>query len=130
MSGVARYGLLVGLAVAIIDWILGSIGRALPMEDPIQGSLLALDWALNIGLFGLCGALGYRASGAVRGGAEVAVLAAVVAGGIAAGRLLLEPVDELPAPGASDVVALLALNVALGGVAGIAGAWLARARRP
>ncbi|MBI4492612.1 MAG: hypothetical protein HY690_07460 [Chloroflexi bacterium] len=128
MPGQVRLGLLIGAAIVIVDWIAGSIVRDLPSGDPLQEVLTVVDLFANIVLFGSGGYLGFRATGVARGGAEVGVIAGVLAGGVAGLRLLLAPLPAEPAPGTADLIGLLAINVALGGLVGLAGAWLARVR--
>jgi hypothetical protein len=128
MPTTLRYGLMIGAAIAIVDWIIGTIARAFAPDDPITAALAGADLGLNIVLFALAGALGYRSSGTIRSGAEAAVIAGLLAGAIAAVRQMVDPVVGQPTASVSDVIGLLALNVALGGVIGIAGAWLARSR--
>jgi hypothetical protein len=125
-----RYGALFGIAIIIVDWLIGSVVRLLAPTDPLTATLAGVDLGLNVVLFAIAGGLGYRHTGAVRGGAETAVVAAVLAGIVATARQFVDPLPSQPGPTVSDAVATLALNVALGGLSGIVGAWTSRSRLP
>lgn len=125
-----RYGVLFGLAIVILDWLLGSMLRALSPDDTFAATLSGVDLGLNVVLFAIAGGIGYRQYGAIRGGAETAVAAALLAGIVAAARQVLDPLPSEAGASAADVVSVLALNIALGGLSGIVGAWMARSRLP
>lgn len=130
MSGVLRQGLLIGAGIVLVDWITGTMLRAVPCDDPTQGTIAAFGLGANVALFWIGGYLGFRESAEVRGGAEVGVLAGVMAALAGAATLLLSPSPCEPPPGSIDLVRLLALNIALGGMTSLAGAWFARMRQP
>ncbi len=120
-----RWGLGVGLALAIIDAVSAEIRQAVGGTD-LTAAIELADLAANLTLYGLAGFRVARAAGAMRAGLEAAVLAGVLVGcsGVAYNLVRGE------APLAVDAVALVAWNVVLGSLAGAMGAWGGTARRP
>lgn len=128
MPAVLRYGLMVGLGVVVVDWLTELAVRALPPDDPILAAIGMANWVLNTALFAYGGYLGFRSDGIIRSGAEVGVIAGLIAAAVAALRLSISPLPDSGPIDATDVIGLLALNVALGGVSALFGALVARRR--
>ena len=115
------WGIGVGLAIAAIDTAsLVLVGMSSTSQWPISD----IDFLANIVLFALIGFRVGKSTGVVRDAAEAGVLAGVLVAaiGIAATYLLRPATGTIDAP--NDVIAIVAQNVAIGGVLGILGGWL------
>jgi hypothetical protein len=117
------WGIGVGLAIAAIDTAsLVLAGMSSTSQWPI--SVSDIDFLANVVLYTLVGFWVGKSTGIVRDAAEAGVLAGVlVAGiGIAATYVLRPATGTIDTP--NDVIAIVAQNVAIGGVLGILGGWL------
>jgi len=115
-----KWGLGAGFAIAAIDGLATVIGTvAAPNADIVQ----VLDLLANVVLFSLVGLRVGRATGIVRDAAEGGVLAGFIAGVI--GIALAFVNQTTPGlPTVQDIVGVLALNVAMGGVLAWLNGWL------
>ena len=121
MSPSIVWGLGVGLVIALADAVtIFLTARPAPPEFPIS----EIDIMINVALYTLIGFRVGRATGLVRDAAESTVLAGFVVSaiGIAFLTLLRPAVGGIDST--SDVVAIVAQNVALGGLIGIVSGWL------
>jgi hypothetical protein len=120
------WGIGIGLIIAAIDTLSlvvvspPGVGPTAFAEWPIAD----LDFMANILLYSLIGFRVGRSTAAVRDAAEAGVLAGVLVGvvGIAATMLLRPAGASLDST--TDVISVLAQNVALGGVLAIISGWL------
>ncbi|MCC7372110.1 MAG: hypothetical protein IT306_27085 [Chloroflexi bacterium] len=116
------WGIGIGLVIGLADSITVFLeAHAMAPELPIS----EVNLLLNIGLYSLIGFRVGRAMGLVRDAAEGGVLAGFVVALIDIGfLLLLKPtVGSLAVSSWIDAVAILAQNVAMGGVIGIVTGW-------
>lgn len=119
-----RWGVGVGILIALVDSISLAISRDLPGEDAAQYVALA-DQVVNVLLFSLLGVRVGRQTGIPRAAAEAGVLAGAIAGvaAVLVGLLLPDPVA--PIQTTREIVGILALNVAMGGILALLNGWLA-----
>ncbi|HEY8475520.1 MAG TPA: hypothetical protein VIN09_01480 [Chloroflexota bacterium] len=123
-----RWGLLLGAAIALVDTLTQLVLLAVGPVGNAAGLFLLLNLVLNVMLYALAGFLATNAEGAIRAGAEAAVLAGVLVGTWATvmGHALPAPETVAPPPPALAALQNLALNIALGGLSGLLGGWTAR----
>jgi hypothetical protein len=115
------WGLGVGLAIAAIDTAsLVLVGMSSTSQWPISD----IDFLANIVLYTLIGFRVGKSTGVVRDAAESGVLAGVLVAaiGITATYALRPATGTIDTP--NDVIAIVAQNVAIGGVLGILAGWL------
>lgn len=115
------WGLGVGLVIAAIDTVsVVLMGMAGTSQWPIDD----VDFMANIALYSLIGFRVGRATGIVRDAAEAGVLAGVLVGviGIAVAWLLRPAIGSIES--STDIVGIIAQNVAIGGVLAIVTGWL------
>jgi hypothetical protein len=115
------WGIGVGLAIAAIDTVsLVLVGMSGTSQWPISD----IDFLANVVLYTLIGVRVGRSTGIVRDAAEAGVLAGVLVAaiGIVATYVLHPPTGTIDSPNA--MIAIVAQNVAIGGVLGILGGWL------
>jgi len=115
------WGIGVGLLIALVDAVTTFLtARESPPALPIS----EINIMLNVALYTLIGFRVGKETGLVRDAAEGAVLAGFVVSAIGIGFLLLLK----PAVGGidsnMDMVAIVAQNVALGGLIGIVSGWM------
>jgi hypothetical protein len=126
VSPMVRWGVAIGVLIAVIDAISLVAVRALTPESEV-GQIVALaNQIANVLLYSVAGLRVGRETGVVRSAAEAGVLAGVIAG-IAAvlGAYVLNDPTVAPAS-TQEMIGTLALNVAMGGVLGLLNGWLAR----
>jgi hypothetical protein len=115
------WGIGVGLVIALVDAvaIFVTARETLPTVPVSE-----IDIMLNVALYALIGFRVGKVTGLVRDAAESAVLAGVLVSAIGIGFVLLLK----PAVGSiesnMDVVAIVAQNIALGGIIGIVSGWI------
>ena len=115
------WGIGVGLAIAAIDTAsLVLVGMSSTSQWPISD----IDFLANIVLYTLIGFRVGKSTGVVRDAAESGVLAGVLVAaiGITATYALRPATGTIDTP--NDVIAIVAQNVAIGGVLGILAGWL------
>jgi hypothetical protein len=121
------WGLGVGLAIAAIDalaLVLTSTAWAGQWLIANGDVVANVDFVANIVLYSLIGYSVGRATGAVREAAEAGVIAAIVVGIIGIGvALVLRPATGGIAT-TTDVIAVMAQNIAIGGVLAIVAGWI------
>jgi len=114
------WGLGVGLVIAVIDTLatvlMGTAGAS-------QWPLAELDFLANVVLYSLIGFRVGKATGVVRDAAEAGVMAGILvsAVGIAVTVILHPPAGTIDST--MDIVAVVAQNVAIGGVLAILAGW-------
>lgn len=126
MGLILRWGLGIGVAIALFDALAVEVARTLTDEDVVAG-IMVVDQFISLALFGWAG---YQVGGRLRElrpGLETAVLASLVAGPAAAAYSLWRPLE---APSMAAAVTVVAENVVLAAAAGAVGVWLATTRRP
>ena len=115
------WGIGVGLVIAAIDTIsvvlTGTPGAS-------QWPIADIDFMANVVLYSLIGFRVGKVTGVVRDAAEAGVIAGVLvaAVGIAVTAVLRPPAGTLDS--ATDIVAIVAQNIAIGGVLAILAGWL------
>ena len=115
------WGLGVGLVIALADAVtIYLTARPTPPELP----LAEINIMINVALYTLAGFRVGKATGIVRAAAESAVLAAFVVSAIGVAFLMLLRPEIGSIQSTTDVVAILAQNVALGGLIGIVAGWI------
>ena len=126
MSPMVRWGVAIGLLIAVVDTIALLVVRALTPESEVGQIVALVDQIANVLLYSLAGLRVGRETGVVRSAAEAGVLAGVIAGAAAVlGTYVLNDPTAAPAS-TQDMIGTLALNVAMGGVLGLLNGWLAR----
>jgi hypothetical protein len=126
MGLILRWGLGIGVAVALIDALAVEVARTLTDEDVVAG-IVVVDQLISLALYGWAG---YQIGGRLRElrpGLETAVLASLIAGLVAAAYGFWRPLE---APSLTSAVTVVAENVILAAAAAAVGVWLATARRP
>lgn len=124
------WGLGVGLVIAAIDTLsLVLMGMSETSQWPIND----VDFLANIALYSLIGFRVGRATGIVRDAAEAGVLAGILVAAVAIGvTFVLKPATgAIDSP--TDIVGIVARNIAIGGVLAIITGWIgsrAAERRP
>jgi hypothetical protein len=115
------WGAGVGLLIAAID-TLSLVLMTIPTAS--QWPIADVDFMANVVLYSLIGFRVGRVTGVVRDAAEAGVLAGVLVGliGVAVTFVLPPPTGAVDSPNA--VVAIVAQNVAIGGVLAIVTGWL------
>jgi hypothetical protein len=115
------WGLGLGLLIATIDtisvFLIGSM-------DSTNVTIAELDRIANVVLYALIGFQVGKRTGVVRDAAEGGVIAGVLVAAIGVGVSYLLPVPDGGIRTAADVVAVLAINVAIGGVLSIITGWV------
>ena len=119
MSRILRWGLGIGLAIALVDVLAGELGRGVTNVD-LTAAIELVDLLVNLGLFGLVGFRVARALGDLRSGLESAVLASLVVGVV---QIVYQLVRAPVALTAVAAVSILAYNIVLAAAAGAMGAW-------
>ncbi len=125
MSPTLKWGLSIGILVALVDVISAVATRDLSPESATAQYIGLIDQLANVVLFSMAGLRVGRETGVPRAAAEAGVLAGVIAGLVAILMPFVLPgAPSTPATG-RDMVGVLALNVAMGGVLGLLNGWLA-----
>jgi len=115
------WGIGVGLVIALADAVtIFLTARESPPTLPIS----EIDLMLNVALYTLIGFRVGRATGLVRDAAEGGVLAGFVVSAVGIGFLLLLKPAVGGINSTLDVVAIVAQNVAMGGLIGIVSGWI------
>ena len=119
MGLILRWGLGVGIAIALVDFAAGEMTRSVTGTD-LAAAIELIDYVINLVLFGWAGYQVARAAGELRPGLESAVLAGLLAGLAGVGYMLARG-GEATAP--EELVFLVAWNIVLAASAGAVGAW-------
>ena len=115
------WGIGVGLLIALVDAVTTFLtARESPPALPIS----EINIMLNVALYTLIGFRVGKETGLVRDAAEGTVLAGFVVSAIGIGFLLLLKPAVGGIDSTMDMVAILAQNVALGGLIGIVSGWM------
>jgi len=115
------WGIGVGLVIAAIDTLslvlVGTVGTS-------QWPIADADFVANVVLYSLIGFRVGRVTGVMRDAAEAGVMAGVLVGviGIVVTLVLRPPTDGIGST--NDIVAVIAQNIAIGGVLAILAGWL------
>jgi hypothetical protein len=115
------WGIGVGLVIAAIDTLslvlIGTVGTS-------QWPIADADFVANVVLYSLIGFRVGRVTGVMRDAAEAGVMAGVLVGviGIVVTLVLRPPTDGIGST--NDFVAVIAQNIAIGGVLAILAGWL------
>lgn len=110
-----------GLLIAVVDTAAilapGSLGLS---RDVVE----IIDWIANVALYSYLGLRVGRATGVIRDAAEAGVIAALVAATVAVG--VSAALGAAPESGsrAESVIAIYAMNVAMGGILALVNGWL------
>ena len=124
-----RWGVGVGLLVAAFDTLAFVLSRGFTPDSDASAYIALADQFVNVVLFSLAGLRVGRQTRVVRAAAEAGVLAGIVAGLVATGVGVFMPSAEQPMNTPQDVIATLALNVAMGGVLALLNGWIATRER-
>lgn len=130
MAPSVAWGIGVGSIIAVID----TVALVLTSTDGSrQGLISDVDFLANVMLYSLIGFRVGRITGVVREAAEAGVIAAVLVAAIAlAANLVLRPATGT-IDSTQEVIAIVAQNIAIGGVLAILAGWIgsrARSDRP
>lgn len=121
MSPSVTWGLGLGLLIAAIDTIsVVLIGSGGPSNVPIAD----LDQIANVVLYSLIGFQVGKRTGVVRDAAEGGVIAGILVAVIGIGVAFALPAPAGGIRTAADAVAVVAMNVAMGGVLSIITGWV------
>ena len=126
MSLTLRWGLGVGLAIAVMDLLVAELARGLGRTD-LAAAVVNVDQLISLVLWGWAGYRVAGAAGVLRAGLETAVLAGLVAGLANGVYELVRGVEGLGST--SLAVQAVSLNVVLAAAAGLLGAWAAISSR-
>ena len=124
-----RWGVGIGLLVAAFDTLAFVVSRWFTPDSDAAAYIALADQFANVVLFSLVGLRVGRQTRVVRAAAEAGVLAGIVAGLVALGIGVLMPSAEQPMNTPRDVIATLALNIAMGGVLALLNGWIATRER-
>src|SRR5687768_14757427 len=114
MRLILRWGLGIGVAIALIDALAVEVARTLTDQDVVAG-IIVVDQFISLALYGWAG---YQIGGRLRElrpGLETAVLASLIAGCAAAAYSFWRPLE---APSMTAAVMVVAENVILAAAAG------------
>ena len=125
MSVILRWGLGVGLAIGIVDFLTVELSRGLSDVDVIA-AVQWLNMLASLALFGWAAYRVARSFAEVRPGLEAAVLAGVLAGILAFSHA---SVGGAESPTLTLAVQAVALNVVLAAIGGTLGAYSGSTRR-
>jgi hypothetical protein len=119
-----------GLIVTAIDLLTVSLGQGSPPDSEIRVLLQTIDQIFNLTIFAIVGFQTGRATGRTTAAAEAGVVASLLPGLAAAAYSFVQPAE----PGVDDplvnrVVASIALNIVLGGLAALIAGWVATRQR-
>lgn len=110
-----------GLLIAVVDTAAilapGSLGLS---RDVVE----IIDWIANVALYSHLGLRVGRATGVVRDAAEAGVIAAVVVASVAVGVSAMLGATPESESRVQSVVAIYAMNIAMGGVLALVNGWL------
>lgn len=120
------WGLGVGVLVALIDAVAVAVTRGLPSGSDLALYVDAADQLVNVVLYSLVGLRVGRETGVVRSAAEAGVLAGIIAGAAASLSGYIFPDPNVVGDVARQVIGVLALNVAMGGILAWVNGWLSR----
>ncbi len=114
----------VGLTISVIDAVAVIVTRSLGADSESAQYVSAADQIANIVLFSILGFRVGKATGLPRGAAEAGVIAGSIAGLVAVAIGFVVPSATSEAATAREIIGVLALNVAMGGLVSLANGWL------
>jgi len=115
------WGIGVGLVIAAIDTI-----SVVLMSAPgaSEWPIADVDFLANVVLYSLLGFRVGKATGVVRDAAEAGVMAGVIVAAIGIGVTVVLRPPTATLDSSTDIVAIVAQNIAIGGVLAILSGWL------
>ncbi|MCC7107369.1 MAG: hypothetical protein IT307_19710 [Chloroflexi bacterium] len=123
MQSVVRAGLLAGLLIVVVDVLAHMLSRGSADDLNRQAFIWVVDNLVDIMIATTIAERVGRATRMVRPAAEVGVLAGAIAAAGALTTAALWPLGPNASLDPSAIIFNVAFNIAVGGVAGIAGGW-------
>jgi hypothetical protein len=126
MHVILRWGILGGIAIAVVDLVAGELSRTVTDAEAMAW-IEGVDLAFTVVVTGWLGFRVAKLTGEMRSGLETAVIAGLIAGVAAA----IQSAVRTPADAtAISMVSNLAWNIVLASAAGALGAWVGGLARP
>ncbi len=114
----------VGLVISVIDTVALVAARGIGADSEAAQYVSAADQIANIVLFSILGFRVGRGTGLARSAAEAGVLAGSIAGLVAVAVGFAVPSTDGERATTREIISVLALNVAMGGLVSLANGWI------
>ena len=116
METVWRWGLTCGCVIVLLDLMARLLSAGQPSTSQQLMAAETVDWLANLGIYSFCGFRVGNATRTIRSAAEASVIAGLVAGvaAVLVSQIVPPPIGDVDSP-----TAVLALNIAMGGVLGL-----------